>query len=100
MARRGVETSQTLRRHGWVTLRTFAWINRYRRLVTRCERRSDIRHALTALPCSLICFNELQGGFERRSSWTLEAEAIRLWDSPSSLPTSRTVEPLNDLLGF
>jgi transposase len=63
IARRGVETSQTLGRHRWVIERTFAWINRYRRLVTRYERRSDIHHAFTALACSLICFNTLQGGF-------------------------------------
>ena len=59
IAQRGVETSQTLGRHRWVIERTFAWINRFRRLVTRYERRSDIHHTFTAL----ICFNKLQGGF-------------------------------------
>ena len=63
IARRGVEISQTLGRHRWVIERTFAWINRYRRLVTRYERRSDIHHAFTALACSLICFNTLQSRF-------------------------------------
>ena len=60
IARRGVETSQKLGRHRWVIERTFAWINRFRRLVTRYERRSDIHYAFTALACSLICFNKLQ----------------------------------------
>ena len=64
IVRRGVETSQTLGRHRWVIERTFAWINRYRRLVTRYERRSAIHHAFTTLACSLICFNKLPGGFE------------------------------------
>jgi transposase len=63
IARRGLETSQTLGRHRWVIERTFAWINRNRRLVTRYERRSDIHHAFTALACSLICFNKLQSRF-------------------------------------
>ncbi len=63
IARRRIETSQKLGRHRWVVERTFAWINRYRRLITRYERRSDIHHALAALACSLICFNKLQGGF-------------------------------------
>ena len=63
IARRGVEASQKLGRHRWVIERTFAWINRFRRLVTRYERRSDIHHAFTALACSLICFNKLQSRF-------------------------------------
>ncbi len=63
IARRRIETSQKLGRHRWVVERTFAWINRYRRLITRYERRSDIHHALAALACSLICFSKLQGGF-------------------------------------
>ena len=63
IARRGVETSQKLGRHRWVIERTFAWINRFRRLVTRYERRSDIHYAFTALACSLICFNKLQDRF-------------------------------------
>ncbi len=63
IARRGVETSQKLGRYRWVIERTFAWINRYRRLVTRYERRSDIHHAFTALACSLICLNKLKEWF-------------------------------------
>ncbi|MGI4748882.1 MAG: IS5 family transposase [Janthinobacterium lividum] len=63
IARRGVETSQKLGRHRWVIDRTFAWINRFRRLVTRYERRSDIHHGFTAFACSLICFNTLQRRF-------------------------------------
>ncbi len=61
IARRGVETSQKLGRHRWVIERTFAWINRYRRFVTRYERRGDIHHAFTALACALICFSKLHG---------------------------------------
>ena len=63
IARRGVETSQSLGRHRWLIERTFVWINRFRRLVTRYERRSDIHYAFSALACSLICFNKLHGRF-------------------------------------
>ncbi|NPD69817.1 transposase (plasmid) [Lichenicola cladoniae] len=62
IAKRGIETSQKLGRHRWVIERTFAWINRNRRLVTCYERRSDIHHAFTALACALTCFNKRQPG--------------------------------------
>lgn len=35
IARRGIETSQTLGRHRWVVERTFAWLNQFRRLAIR-----------------------------------------------------------------
>ena len=63
IARRGVETSQKLGCYRWVIERTFAWLNRFRRLVIRYERRSDIHHAFTALTCSLICFNAPENMF-------------------------------------
>ena len=63
IARHGVETSQKLDRHRWVIERTFAWIDRYRRLVTRYECRSDIHRAFITLACAIICFNTLQDGF-------------------------------------
>jgi transposase len=63
IARRGVESSQRLGRHRWVIERTFAWLNRFRRLAIRYERRLDIHHAFTAIACSLICLNALAGRF-------------------------------------
>jgi transposase len=63
IARRGVETKQKLGRHRWVIERTFAWLNKFRRLTIRYERRIDIHHALTSLACSLICLRALQGRF-------------------------------------
>ena len=63
IARRGVDSSETLGRHRWVIERSFAWINRFRRLVVRYEQRADIHHALTSLACSLICLRRLQGRF-------------------------------------
>jgi transposase len=55
IARRGVETSETLGRHRWVVERTLAWLNRFRRLAIRYERRADIHLALTTRACALIC---------------------------------------------
>ena len=63
IARRGVDTSQKRRRHRWVVERSFAWINKFRRLTIRYERRFDIHHALTSIARSLICFRALQERF-------------------------------------
>jgi transposase len=35
--------------------RTLAWLNRYRRLKVRYERREDIHQAFLTLGCALIC---------------------------------------------
>ena len=59
IARRGIESSQKLGRHRWVVERTFAWINRFRRLRVRDERRVDIHEAFLHLGCALICLNYL-----------------------------------------
>ena len=59
IARRGVESSERLGRHRWVVERTLAWLNRYRRLTVRYERRADIHEAFLHLGCSLICLNYL-----------------------------------------
>jgi transposase len=46
-----------------VVERTLAWLNRYRRLTVRYERRADIHQALLTLGCALICYTTLQQGF-------------------------------------
>ena len=63
IARKGIDSSQRLGRHRWVVERTLAWLNRYRRLTVRDERRADIHHAFLTLGCCLICFNALQQRF-------------------------------------
>lgn len=63
IARRGIESSEKLGRHRWVVERTLAWLNRFRRLVIRYERRADIHAAFLDLGCALICFNALQTWF-------------------------------------
>jgi transposase len=63
IARKGVDSSQRLGRHRWVIERTLSWLNRYRRLTIRYERRADIHQAFLTLGCALICFNALPDGF-------------------------------------
>ena len=60
IARQGVETRDTLGRHRWVVERTFAWLNRFRRLTIRYERRADIHEAFVTLGCALICLNQIR----------------------------------------
>jgi hypothetical protein len=40
--------------------RTFAWMNQFRRLRVRYEKRADIHEAFLALACALLCWNVLQ----------------------------------------
>ena len=63
IARRGIDTGQKLGQHRWVIERSFAWLNRFRRLTIRYERGFDMHHAFTAIACSLICLRALQERF-------------------------------------
>ena len=60
IARKGIDTSQKLGRHRWVVERTTAWLNNFRRLKIRYERRADIHQAFLTLGCALICLNFLK----------------------------------------
>jgi transposase len=60
IARRGIESSERLGRHRWVVERTLAWLNRFRRLAVRYERREDIHLAFTTLGCALVCLNQIR----------------------------------------
>ena len=57
---KGRDASEHLGQHRWVVERTLAWLNRFRRLTVRYERRADIHQAFTTLGCCLICFRTLQ----------------------------------------
>ena len=59
IARKGIDSSARLGRHRWVVERTLAWLNRFRRLTVRYERRADIHQAFLTLGCALICFKAL-----------------------------------------
>ena len=49
-----------LGRYRWVVERTFAWLNQFRRLRVRYEKRSDIHQAFLSLACALICWHFLR----------------------------------------
>ncbi|HJU66334.1 MAG TPA: transposase, partial [Gemmatimonadaceae bacterium] len=54
--RRGWQDGRKLRRYRrrWIVERTNAWLQNFRRLVTRYERRLDIYRAFTHVACILI----------------------------------------------
>jgi transposase len=41
--------------------RTFAWLNQFRRLRVRYEKRADIHEAFLSLGCALLCWRSLRG---------------------------------------
>jgi len=43
-----------------VVERTFAWLNQFRRLRIRYEKRADIHETFLLLVCALICWNFLR----------------------------------------
>jgi transposase len=59
IARRGVESTDRLGRYRWVVERTFAWLNRFRRLAIRYERLAEIHLAFLDLGCAIICLRFL-----------------------------------------
>jgi transposase len=60
IARRGIESRKRLGRYRWVVERTLSWLNRFRRLKVRYERRADIHEAFLTLGCALVCWNHLE----------------------------------------
>jgi transposase len=59
IARRGIESSERLGKHRWVVERTHSWMNRYRRLKVRYEKRADIHLAFVLIACAMICLKQL-----------------------------------------
>jgi IS5 family transposase len=59
IARRGVESKERLGKHRRVVERTLAWLNQYRRLKVRYERRADIHRAFLLIGCALICLKQI-----------------------------------------
>jgi IS5 family transposase len=60
IARRAIESSERLGRHRWMVERTWSWLNRYRWLKVRYERRADVHQAFLELGCVLICWSYVQ----------------------------------------
>ncbi len=59
LAMRNTKHGSGLGRWRWVVERTFAWLNQFRRLRIRYEKRADIHEAFLALGCILICWKFL-----------------------------------------
>jgi transposase len=59
LAMRNTEHGSGLGRWRWVVERTFAWLNQFRRLRVRYEKRTDLHEAFLALGCILICWKFL-----------------------------------------
>ena len=60
LAQRNTEHGSGLGGWRWVVERSFAWLNQFRRLRVRYEKRADIHEAFLALACALLCWNVLQ----------------------------------------
>jgi transposase len=60
LAKRNTEHGSGLGRWRWIVERTFAWLNQFRRLRVRYEKRADIHEAFLFLGCALICWRYLQ----------------------------------------
>ncbi len=60
LAKRNTEHGSGLGRWRWVIERTFAWLNQFRRLRVRYEKRADIHEAFLTLGCALICWHFLR----------------------------------------
>jgi len=56
IAKRNTEHGCGLGRWRRVVERTFAWMNQFRRLWVRYEKRADIHEAFLSLGCALICW--------------------------------------------
>ena len=63
LARRGVESAETLGRFRWVAERTFSWQQGARRLRIRDERRDDIYEAFVKIENALVCWGRINGHF-------------------------------------
>ena len=62
LAKRNTEHGSGLGRWRWVVERTFAWLNQFRRLRVRYEKRADIHEAFLLLGCTLTCWKFFSGG--------------------------------------
>ena len=49
-----------LGRWRWVVERTFAWLNQFRRLRVRYDKRGDIHEAFLSLGCAMSCWQSLR----------------------------------------
>jgi transposase len=62
LARHLTKNGSGLGRRRWVVERTFAWLNQFRRLRVRYDKRPDIHEAFLSLGCAWICWQVLPRG--------------------------------------
>jgi transposase len=67
LAMRRTRPGSALGRWRWVIERTFTWLNQFRRLRVRYDKRADIHEAFLALGCVWICWRSL------RKNWMMTA---------------------------
>jgi len=60
LAKRRTAHGSGFGRWRWVIERTFAWLNQFRRLRLRYDKRADIHEAFLSLGCALICWQFLR----------------------------------------
>jgi transposase len=60
LAMRRTNNGSGLGRWRWVVERTFAWLNQFRRLRVRYDKRADIHEAFLSLGCVWICWQSLR----------------------------------------
>jgi transposase len=60
LAMRRTRHGSGLGRWRWVVERTFAWLNQFRRLRVRYDKRADVHAAFLSLGCALICWQSLR----------------------------------------
>lgn len=59
IGRRGIESSGRLGQHRWVVERTMSWLNGYRRLHRRYERKAEYLLAFVGIVSALLCYRRL-----------------------------------------
>jgi len=60
LAMRRTKNGSGLGQWRWVVERTFAWLNQFRRLRVRYDKRADIHEAFLSLGCAWICWQSLR----------------------------------------
>lgn len=60
LAKRNTENGSGLGQYRWLVERTFAWLNQFRQLRVRHEKRADIHEAFLALACAHLCWSVLE----------------------------------------
>jgi transposase len=85
LARRRTSHGSGLGRWRWVIERTFAWLNQFRRLRVRYDKRADIHEAFRSLACVWICWQSLRatvrpryGGAVREKKMSKESRGAML----------------------